>query len=387
VRSCGVDQRHRAKPAALHISKIWPLNAPRGRFLDRVACPLYRRVNGRSQRAQSFTGVTTGGPPVSVVVSNLNGARYLPRLLDTITAQRGVRTEIIVVDRHSTDASMEILSGYPAVHVVQEPPQTGLVAGYAAGAEHASHQLLFFCNEDLYLDEHCLCELASRIDLRRRIAACDPWQWTYGREQWIHGGIRFRPCLWHIYSPFPFRMFDATVPLLDGARTAFGSAGAVMVHASAYNQIGGWDTSFFLDYEDIDLFIRAWQRGWKCVTVPSARVFHAVGASNDQFVAAQPASRRRYVSHRANVVIIAFKYFSPAVAALGALNWVATVMVNLGLLRWRTARLDLVVVREVSRRLPGVVAFRRRSRSWNRAMPGERFFLDPQLSVDGEGLS
>jgi N-acetylglucosaminyl-diphospho-decaprenol L-rhamnosyltransferase len=314
----------------------------------------------------------------------MNGERYLARLLDTLAAQQDVDTEVIVVDRHSTDASMEILESHPEVRVVHEPPESGLVAGYAAGASNARHPLLFFCNEDLYLDERCLHELASRIDLQQRIAASDPWQWTYDGEKWIHGGMRFRRSLWHIYSPFPFRMHEFTVTLPDRSPIPFGCAGAIMVHADVYEEIGGWDTSFFLDYEDMDLFLRAWQRDWVCVTVPSAHVFHAVGASNEQTIGAkrQPVSRRRYISHRSNVIVIAFKYFSPVVSALGVLNWAATLVTNVLLLRWREVRLDLSVVGDVIRRLPEVAAFRRRNRVWNRAKPGERFFLDPCFSLE-----
>jgi GT2 family glycosyltransferase len=305
----------------------------------------------------------------------MNGASYLPRLLDTLTAQSGVETEIIVVDRHSSDASMEILARHPAARVVQEPPESGLVAGYAVGAAHASNPLLFFCNEDLYLDKNCLRELASRIDLKRRVGAADPWMWTYDGEKCLHRGTLFRHSPWHIYSPFPFRMYEAAVPLPDGSPISFGCAGHTMVHASVYDEIGGWDPSFFLD--------------WKCVTVPSAHVFHAVGASNQQVIGRrrQPVSRRRYISHRSNVVVVAFKYFSPAVAALGVLNWAASLLVNVLLLRWRTVWLDLVVVGDVARRMPAVAAFRRRNRRWNRDMPGERFFLDRQFSLDERVVS
>jgi N-acetylglucosaminyl-diphospho-decaprenol L-rhamnosyltransferase len=325
---------------------------------------------------------------ISVVISNLNGARYLPRLLDTLVAQVGVGLEIVVVDRHSTDASLEILASYPAVRVVHEAPESGLVAGYAVGARHASHELLFFCNEDLYLAEDCLQLLASQIDLKRRIAAADPWQWTYDGEKWIHGGTRFRRSPWHIYSPFPLRMHEFTVPLPEGAVVAFGGAAAVMIDASVYRELGGWDTSFFLDYEDLDLFLRAWQHDWTCVTVPSARVYHAVGASNDQIVGSrqQRVSRRRYVSHRSSVIVIAFKYFSPSLTAFGALNWMATVLTNALLLRWRTIWLDLTVVGDVLRRLPAVFAFRRSNRDWNRAKPGEKFFLEPQFSTESAGV-
>ena len=42
---------------------------------------------------------------ISVVVSNFNGLNFLPRLLETMRAQRGVTTEIIIVDRESRDGS------------------------------------------------------------------------------------------------------------------------------------------------------------------------------------------------------------------------------------------------------------------------------------------
>ena len=95
-------------------------------------------------------GTVTGVPTVSVVVSNFNGAKYLPRLLETLRAQRGVAVEIIIVDRNSTDGSAEILAAHPDVKVVQEPPESGLVTGYAVGAAHATSELLFFCNEDMW---------------------------------------------------------------------------------------------------------------------------------------------------------------------------------------------------------------------------------------------
>ncbi|HEV3033655.1 MAG TPA: glycosyltransferase family 2 protein [Solirubrobacteraceae bacterium] len=325
-------------------------------------------------------------PAVSVIVSNLNGARYLPRLLDTLTTQDGVDVEIVVVDRHSTDASMEILERYPAVRIAHEPPESGLVAGYDVGARESNHPLLFFCNEDLYLGEHCLRDLASRIDLDRRIAAADPWWWNYEGDRWTHGGVAFRRSPFHVYSPFPFRMYEFTLTMSDGSPIPFGCAGAVMVHASVYRELGGWDTSFFLDFEDFDFFIRAWQHDWICVTVPSAQVFHEVGASNEQQIGVhkQSVSRLRYIAHRSNVIIVAFKYFSPAVALIGVVNWMAMFMLNIALLRWRTAWLDIMVVGKITRRLPAVIAYRRRNRRWNRTKPGERYFFDQRFRLRGE---
>ena len=56
---------------------------------------------------------------ISVIVSNFNGARYLPKLLESFRAQQGVTLEIIIVDRRIyglpfyLDAPLERLARRP----------------------------------------------------------------------------------------------------------------------------------------------------------------------------------------------------------------------------------------------------------------------------------
>ena len=67
------------------------------------ATPSPRRAPGGTAADTAAAGGS--GPNVSVIICNLNGMRFLPRLLATLRAQRGVTTEIIVADRESTDGS------------------------------------------------------------------------------------------------------------------------------------------------------------------------------------------------------------------------------------------------------------------------------------------
>lgn len=324
-------------------------------------------------------------PQVSVIISNFNGARFLPRLLETLRAQRGVTLEIVVVDRRSTDGSAEILAGQPDVKVVSEPPETGLVAGYHAGTAVATAELLFFCNEDMWFDPDCLQRLAEKIDLDRRIGAADPWQWTYDGAEWIHGGTQFHPAPWAINSPYPLRAADFNVKLPDGTEVPFPCAGALLIHREVYRELGGWDGSFFLDHEDIDLFLRAWQRDWKTVLVPEAKVFHAVNASNTQTLTSlnMSVSQRRYVSQRANLTIIALKYFSWRVVPLALLVWPAVLVNNLTKGRWHFVRGDFAVLQEIARRWRTTLNFRRANAAYNCRFPGERFFTAPEHSRSG----
>jgi GT2 family glycosyltransferase len=320
---------------------------------------------------------------VSVVVSNFNGAKYLPRLLATLHGQRGIEAEIVVVDRHSKDDSTAILAANPDVRVVKERPESGLVTGYAVGAGHAAHELLFFCNEDMWFDQHCLQQLAGRIDLTNRVAAADPWQWTYDGNTLIHAGTRFRRCRLNLNSPYPFRRYDFTRPLAAGELVPFGCAGAVLIHRKVYEELGGWDRDFFLDYEDVDFFLRAWQAGWRCVTVPEAKVYHAVNVSNEKVISdgGERVSRRRYISGRSSLPILGVKYFSPRYAVVPALLWAAATARHAATLNVTKAWWDLLAGREAVQRLVPALASRRANRAALGTRPGEAFFRDPEFQA------
>ena len=318
---------------------------------------------------------------ISVIISNFNGLKFLPRLLDTLMAQQDVITELIVVDRQSSDGSLEYLRQFPDIRIVTEPASTGLVAGYAAGAAVARSEHLFFCNEDMWFDPMCLSLLEQRINLAEGVIAADPWQWTYDGQAWIHGGVRFYRRHWDSNSPYPPRGVDFTVSLAAGERVPFPCAGAFLIHCSAYREIGGWDTSFFLDHEDVDLFLRAWQRGWHCVTVPAAKVYHAVNASNSKALEnGRRVLPRRYIANRSNLAVIGLKYYSGTNRLLAWCALLVPIVGDLLRFRWKKLSLDIQAILVTIRRLGDVREFRNRNRKWSAAKPGQGFFLQDDLT-------
>jgi GT2 family glycosyltransferase len=326
---------------------------------------------------------------VSVIVSNLNGKKFLPRLLETLRGQNGATIQIVVVDRFSHDGSQEYLAAQSDVAVVREPPETGLVSGYAAGAALARHDHLFFCNEDMWFDADCLRLLEERIEVDRGVVAADPWQWTYDGAQLIHAGTRFRQAIWDPVCAYPFRRLAFTEPVSPGEVVPFPCAGAFLIHRQAYDAAGGWDRSFFLDQEDVDLFIRVWQLGWRCVSVPNARVYHAVGASNGQQLAAinTPVKRRRLISGLSSTSIIGLKYFTAGALLYPVLFPFLLILKEALRLRPRRTWLSMLAAWEVLRRSRAALQFRSSWIRHNREMPGQEFFrrLEFNASVSPEG--
>ncbi len=56
-------------------------------------------------------------------------------------------------------------------------------------------------------------------------------------------------------------------------------AGAALYRTQMLDDIGLFDEDFFLVYEDVDLSFRAQLRGYKCLYVPDAVVYHQAGSS------------------------------------------------------------------------------------------------------------
>ncbi|MFM7109726.1 MAG: glycosyltransferase family 2 protein [Planctomycetota bacterium] len=322
-------------------------------------------------------------PSVSAIISNLNGLKFLPRLLQSLREQCGVVIQIIVVDRMSRDGSLEYLAGQADVEVIHEPPETGLVSGYAAGVSCARHELLFFCNEDMWFDTDCLRLLQERIDLQAGIVAADPWQWTYDGRQLIHAGTRFKPSCWNILCSYPFRQFCFTESVVCGEIVPFPCAGAFLMYRKAYEQAGGWDRSFFLDHEDVDLFIRVWQLGQRCVSVPEARVYHAVGASNQQQIATlnTPVKRKRHISGLANIAVIGMKYFNSWASFYCFLYPLFVIIKEAVRLRPRQTWLSVLAAIEVAGRYSAVRQFRAVWSRENTKRPGQGFFTAPEFAL------
>jgi len=97
-------------------------------------------------------------------------------------------------------------------------------------------------------------------------------------------------------------------PQFDEARpiAAF-TGGAVLFRAAFVDATGGFDASYFLYYEDLDLARRGTELGWTYRCVPASRVWHRVSAST-----AKLGDRAVYLRER-NRLRFAFRFAEPSV--------------------------------------------------------------------------
>ena len=320
---------------------------------------------------------------ISVIISNMNGERFLNKLLESIINQEEVETEIIIVDRNSTDNSAEIISKYKDVKVISEPPQTGLVSGYHKGTSIATGNLLFFCNEDMYFDKRCLSELQKHIDLEKGIFAADPWQWTYDQKIWIHGGVSFDRAKLSLFV-HPFYKVNPINIFKSGTAIPFGCAGAVLIEKNKYFEIEGWDTTFFLDAEDLEFFFRAWRKKLFCVTVKEAKVYHYVGASNPTDLnkkGVKIVGKRRYISAISNDMNIGLKHYHKSNFFIPAVLWLAHFTNNLLRMRFKLAGWNLLSLLGVLKQSKRILQYRKKNKELRSSQTENNFFDNSKFQL------
>jgi GT2 family glycosyltransferase len=255
---------------------------------------------------------------VSAVIGNYRGEHLLPAVLESLAGQTYTPIEILVVDGSSADAS-RLVAERLGVRFIEQPNR-GLGFLYNRGLENSDGEYVLLLNNDVSLDPRCIELLAAALSEDPDRFAADPRQWSWDGQRLIHGRttIRRNGLLRRLVPGFDV---DLRAAADEVAFTLCTNGGAMMVRRRIALELGGFDETFFLDFEDLDLGWRAWLAGYESVHVPAAVVRHRVGAATGKEMA-----RRRLVSSHHNLMRFALK----CLPAADALRVMTTELMRIG---------------------------------------------------------
>jgi len=236
---------------------------------------------------------------VAVVVGNYKGAEVLAECLASLRDQTLPPRATFVVDADSTDASAAVAVAYGATLIAT--PNLGLGYLYNRGVEAAATEFVLLLNNDVALERRCVELLAAELVAAPARFAADPTQLDWAGQQVIHARTTLRRG--SLLREFIPGLHLDSVVLADRVRpTVCANGAAMLVRRAMFLELGGFDETFFMEWEDLDLCWRAWLRGWSTVYVPAAIVRHRVGAVTTSSL----APRRRASAHH-NLMRFALK--------------------------------------------------------------------------------
>lgn len=219
----------------------------------------------------------TGADPAELVIAilNWNGYALTRACVGSLARLSGPAHRILIVDNGSTEPEAERLADEfgGQVEALTLSRNVGVGGGYNAAirwARDRGAKYVLLLNNDTLVDDPLLA--------RRLIDACGPDVFAVGPlvkepggRVWTAGGLlNWRTC-WtgHLQayeitsptSPYP-------VAWIDGS--------CMLVSVAAACELAGFDETFFLYWEEVDLCVRALRHRLRCLIDPRASIVHLV---------------------------------------------------------------------------------------------------------------
>lgn len=237
-------------------------------------------------------------PRVLVVLLNYRTPEMTLRAAEaalTDMAQTDALCELIIVDNASGDGSGAIIrqaiqrNGWAAegrVRFVQSPVNGGFGAGNNIGLKQAmsdgnTADYFYILNSDAFPDPGCLGILLRHLEITAQAGLAGSHvrgedgvpHTTAFRFPSIAGEFEGAARIGPITRLLRNRVVAPTLPE-DTAQVEWVAGASVLARASMLDEIGGFDETFFLYFEETDLCKRAHMAGWQCWYVPEAKVMH-----------------------------------------------------------------------------------------------------------------
>ncbi|MEM6305524.1 MAG: glycosyltransferase family 2 protein [Pseudomonadota bacterium] len=255
-----------------------------------------------------------------VIILNYRTAQMTLRAAEAALADMPEGGELVLVDNASGDGSARVLQeeitarGWAVegrVRLILSNANGGFGAGNNLGLKAAMSDgtrpdFFYVLNSDAFLDPGCIAALLAHLHAHPKAAFAASH--VRGEDGVAHTtAFRFPSVQGEfegaarigVISRFLARAVVAPPLPQEAARVDWAAGASVLMRAEALRDIGLFDETFFLYFEETDLMKRAARKGWQTWYVPQARVVHigSVSTGMKDWQRTPPfwfASRRHY---------------------------------------------------------------------------------------------
>jgi GT2 family glycosyltransferase len=138
-----------------------------------------------------------------------------------------------------------------------------------------SSKYVLFIDDDVILNELTLINLIRTIEDFPNIGLAQPLLIT--PDQLIDCAGAFIDILGYSYMPFHGEPISSLNTRANFFKVSYGAGACLLLRADIFraNEVfQPFDASFYFNYEDVDLSLRVWKKGFMVVCVPSATAVH-----------------------------------------------------------------------------------------------------------------
>jgi N-acetylglucosaminyl-diphospho-decaprenol L-rhamnosyltransferase len=251
-----------------------------------------------------------------VIVVTYSPGPHLATFLDSLALATTCPYEVVLADNGSTDGAPEkAVADREGIALVRTGGNIGYGAAANVGARGATGPWLLVANPDVIWDPGALDELLAAGSRWPRAAALGPGIRTPTNDLYpsargfpsLGRGIAHALLGW-IWPSNPWTASYRRERSAADERAIDGwlSGSCLLLRREAFEAVGGFDTSYFMYFEDTDLCERLLRAGWQNVYVPTAQVTHEGGHATETGRGRSAAMLRAH--HRSAYRYLARKY-------------------------------------------------------------------------------
>lgn len=224
---------------------------------------------------------------IAVVILNWNGIKLLEQFLPSVI-QFSSDAAIYVADNASTDDSLKFVQQhFPTVKIIKNTGNHGFARGYNDALKEVNAEIYALVNSDIEVTENWLKPIIETFEAEKQTAIIQPKILDFKNKEYFEyagaaGGFVDK------YG-YPFcrgRIFDTIEKdngqYDDNCEIFWASGACFFIRKEVYDELEGFDESFFAHQEEIDLCWRTSNEGHIIKYNPKSVVYHVGGATLQQ---------------------------------------------------------------------------------------------------------
>ncbi len=228
---------------------------------------------------------------LAVIIVSWNVRDVLLKNIDSLRQSSGVNIEIIVVDNHSKDGTVDALrASYPDVTVIANTENHGFSKACNQGIEASNSRHILLLNPDMLVEADALAKTVAYLDSHPDVAVVSGKLLNkHGKP--IHHFRRFPTIgdqlvvMFKLGKLFPrlldkYHALDLNPDHEQSVDTVRGSYFAI--NRTALDKLGTLDERYYIWFEEVDYCKRAHFHKMKVMYVPSIVAHDLVGESFKQ---------------------------------------------------------------------------------------------------------
>ncbi|MBL19274.1 MAG: dTDP-Rha--alpha-D-GlcNAc-pyrophosphate polyprenol alpha-3-L-rhamnosyltransferase [Flavobacteriaceae bacterium] len=221
---------------------------------------------------------------IAIAILNYNGAELLQQFLPSILAH-SANAKVYVIDNGSTDNSLALVGAkFPMVTTIALDKNAGYAGGYNKGLQQIDADVVCLLNSDIKVTPNWLLPIKDFLKAHPEVAMVQPKIKDLAKPDHFEyagaaGGYLDIMGLPYCRGRVGSKCEKDSGQYDNNMQVTWASGACLVVRKSVFDALNGFDASFFMHFEEIDLCLRAQAKGHQVWALGKSEVYHKGAAS------------------------------------------------------------------------------------------------------------